>query len=73
MKTEKYLPSKTAGKAAIPASILILINIAIAVIKQNGIDIDESSVWQIALAGYGAIIALINWIKHHKKGKAASG
>lgn len=68
----EYKASKTIKKAAVPVSILIIVNIILSIAKQYGIVVDESMVWKIALGGYGALLAFINWIKNHKKGKAAS-
>jgi hypothetical protein len=73
MDIDIYKPSKTVKKAVLPVSIIILLNIALSFVKQAGVSIDESIVWQIALAGYGGIVTFINWIKNHKRGKEASG
>jgi hypothetical protein len=73
MEIEKYMPSKTAKKAAVPALILVLANIIVSLIKQAGIEIDDGVLWQSVFGGYGASIAFINYIKNHKRGKAASG
>jgi hypothetical protein len=72
MDIDSYQPLKTVKKAALPAFIIIILNIALSFAKQYGVVLDESVVWELALAGYGALLALINWIKNHKKGKAAS-
>ena len=73
MEIDQYSPAKTAQKAALPVSILIMVNIILLILKQAEIEMDESIVWQIALAGYGGILTLKNYIKNHKRGKAASG
>jgi len=62
-----YSPLKTAKKAAVPLIIAILVRAALAVLEQQGIKIEESTVWEIAAAGYASLIAFINWIKNHKK------
>lgn len=72
MEIAKYNPAKTAKKAAIPGLIIILVNVVLSIAKSKGIEIDEAAVWEIALGGYGSIIALLNWIKNHKKGKNQS-
>jgi hypothetical protein len=68
----KYNPYKTVGKASPPLIIIILVRAVIEATKQAGIEIDENTIWEVAAGGYAALIALINWIKNHKKGKEAS-
>jgi len=65
----RYRKSKTVKKAALPGFILILVNLVIAYCKQSGIEIDEAAVWEIALGGYGSLVALLNYLKNRKKGK----
>jgi hypothetical protein len=67
-----YNPYKTARKASPPLIIIILVRAVIEAARQAGIEIDENAVWEIAGAGYAGLIALINWIKNHKKGKESS-
>lgn len=62
-----YSIAKTAKKASLPVVILVLVRIAIAAAKESGVEIDEQTVYEIALGGYAGIIALINWIKNRKK------
>jgi hypothetical protein len=64
---DSYDIKKTLKKAGVPAFIIAIINAALYLAKQNGIDIDESKVWEVALGGYGSWIALVNWIKNRKK------
>ncbi len=68
----KYNPFKTARKAAPPLIVIILVRAAMEAAKTAGIHIDESVFWETAALGYSTIIALINWIKNHKKGKETS-
>jgi hypothetical protein len=67
--TGTYSGLKTAAKAA-PAFIMILVvQAAKAAAAAAGITIDDATLTSIALAGYGGLMALINWIKNRKKGK----
>ena len=62
-----YKLSITARKAAFPFICVVIVRAAIAAAEQAGIKIDESLIWTAAGAGYSALVALINWIKNHKK------
>jgi hypothetical protein len=64
---ENYSVMKTAGKAAPSFVIIILVNAIMAALKQAGVTIEDSVVYNIAIAGVGAVASFINWLKHHKK------
>ena len=62
-----YSYLKSFQKAGIPIGLSLIVRIALIVAKNNGIDVDENTIWTIAGAGYGAFIGFINWLKNHKK------
>ena len=70
-KTEQngYQVGKTIYKAAPPLILVILCPAIIAALKAQGIDISEEAIYSIALGGYGAVIAFLNWFKNRKKKK----
>ena len=65
----KYNPLLTAKKASPPFLLILIIQAATAAAKAAGIEIDETTIYSIALAGYGGLIAFLNWLKNRKKGK----
>lgn len=69
MDTNTYSIGKTATKAAPPLLLIVLIPAAKAALAAAGITLDEQTLYTIALGGYGAILAFINWIKNRNKGK----
>lgn len=73
MEIDKYSAAKTAKKAAMPVGVVLFVHLAIAYLESIDIKIDSATVWEAALIGYGAIITLKNYLKNHKRGKAASG
>lgn len=64
-----YSVLKTASKAAPPFLMILLVQAAKAAAAAAGITIDDATLTTAILAGYGALMALINWIKNGKKGK----
>jgi predicted tellurium resistance membrane protein TerC len=62
-----YSLKKTLQKGGVPIVIVVLVNILLQVAAQQGITIDATTVWSIVGAGYGAIIALINWLKNRNQ------
>lgn len=69
MNPNTYSIGKTATKAAPPLLLIVLIPAAKAALAAAGITLDEQTLYTIALGGYGAILAFINWIKNRNKGK----
>ena len=67
--TKGYSIAKTATKAAPAFIMILLVQAAKAAAAAAGITIDETTLTSAILAGYGAIIALVNWIKNRNKGK----
>ena len=68
----RYSPLKTAGKSVPPLIIIVLVRAAMAAAEGADIHIDENIYWQGATIVYSVFLALVNWIKNHKKGKEAS-
>jgi len=66
-----YMLSKTLKKGSIPVGLVIAVNIAIQIAKTQGFQIDPNTVWSVVGAGYGAVIAIINYLKNHKKAPPA--
>jgi len=64
---EKYSIGKTALKATPPFIVIILVNAAKAALQQAGINIDDQTLYTIALTASGAYMALLNWNKNRKK------
>jgi len=64
---KKYSIGKTATKAIPPFIVILIVNAAKAALNQAGITIDDQTLFNIGLAGYGALTALLNWIKNRKK------
>jgi hypothetical protein len=65
----KYNPITTAKKAAPPFLMILIVQAAAAAAKAAAIEIDDKTLYSIALAGYGGLVAFINWLKNRKKGK----
>lgn len=63
----EYSASKTLSKAALPAALVVVVNIALWIAKSKGLELDASTVWTIAGAGYAGLVAMINAIKNAKK------
>lgn len=63
----EYSFSKTVTKAAPPIAIVIAVRYAIAIAEQHGIKLDESDILSFAVAGYGAVIGFINYLKNRNK------
>jgi len=67
-ETSAYKIEKTAAKAAPAFVVIILANAAKAALQAAGITcIDDQTIFNIALAGAGAVLAFINWIKNRNK------
>jgi hypothetical protein len=64
-----YSAGDSVQKATPSFILIVLVNAAIAAIKQWGLDIPDSEVWTIATMGYGALMGFIHWIQN--KGKKA--
>ena len=62
-----YSIQKTIVKAAPSFITLIIVNALRAALQAAGITIDDQTLFSIAIAGAGAVTALINWIKNRKK------
>ena len=63
-----YKIRKTAEKAINPPVIIfILAAIARAILKRQGIELDDDTVLQGAIVAYGAGVGFLNWFKHRKK------
>lgn len=63
----QYSVLKTIFKGAPPLIIIILVQAACAAANAAGITVDSAFVMKIAMGGYGAYLALMNWIKNRKK------
>ena len=63
----KYSIAKTAYKAAPPFILIILVNAIKASLHAVNITISDQDIYTVALAGYGAVSAFINWIKNKHK------
>lgn len=63
----RYSARKTVKKAALPVSLAALLELLILLAKTKGIDLDAATVLAIAGAGYGAVVALINWLKNRRR------
>jgi hypothetical protein len=69
---EKYDLGVTVKKAGYPLLVIALVESAYAALVAAGVHVDKALLYTVAVSGYSAIIAFINWIKNHKKGKLAS-
>ena len=58
---------KTLTKGAAPFSVIVVVEVASAILSAYGITIDKSILYAAATAGYGTIAGLINYIKNRKK------
>ena len=65
--TPAYDPTTSVQKATPSFILIVLVNAAIAAIKQWGLDIPDSEVWTIALMGYGTLMGFIHWIQNRNK------
>lgn len=65
----KYSFGKTASKAAPPFLVLLLVPALKAALTAAGITLSDQDLYSIVLAGYGSVIALINWLKNKNRGK----
>jgi hypothetical protein len=64
---KKYNPTMTAIKGAVPIGVAVTCEFAYFVLKMSGHEVQKDLIYQVALAGYGGIAALINYFKNHKK------
>lgn len=69
METAKYSPAKTAIKGAAPLAVLVVAWALRAAAARAGVAIDESTSYQVAILGYGAFLAFVNWLKNRKRGQ----
>lgn len=69
MDEKPYSIQKTATKAAPPFIIMLIVQAAKAALQSTGVTIDDTTLYTIALGGYGAIIGFINYLKNRNKGK----
>jgi len=58
---------KSIAKASSPIALVVLVNVMMQILKQKGVEIDESIIWNIAGVGYGAVMGFINWLKNRNK------
>ena len=63
----QYSFEKTVKKGAIPIIFIVIVRALIAAMEQAGMKIIETDILTIAIAGYGALIAVINWLKNRNK------
>lgn len=64
-----YSFKRTMQKGGTPVAVVVLVNIVVAVAKSQGIEIDPSAALTGAVAAYGTIIGIANWIKNRRKGR----
>lgn len=64
-----YSFKRTIQKGGTPVAVVVIVNIVVAVAKSQGVEIDPAAALTAAVAAYGAIIGLANWIKNKRKGR----
>lgn len=63
-----YKLTKTIEKAiSPPLYILGIAAITKAILAKAGIELEDSQILELLIAGYGAIAGLVNYLKHRKK------
>jgi hypothetical protein len=63
----EYSFTKTVTKAAPPVVLVVIVHTAIAIAEQHGVKLNESDILTVAVAGYGVVIGLKNWLKNRNK------
>lgn len=68
-KAPSYRVGKSLTKAGTPLALVVVVNALVMIAKSNGVEIDEAAALSIAVAGYGVVMGVGNWLKNRKKGK----
>lgn len=69
MESIRYSPGKSIVKGAVPVAVVALAWLLRLAAGRVGVDLNTENSYQVALLGYGAGVALVNWWKNRNKGK----
>jgi hypothetical protein len=69
MENQKYSARKTVVKGAVPLAVIALAWLLRLGAGRLGVDLTTENSYEVALLGYGAAVALVNWVKNRNKGK----
>jgi hypothetical protein len=61
-----YDVGKTISKGAVPVALVGLVELLAVLLPKIGIQVEKSVLYSVAVSGYGALMAFVNWLKNRK-------